>query len=142
MCSSDLEPRTPQACATCFHAHRIRTPSAITLLRRCRRSSPSSVLSDCVVRPSRTYPTATMLHLVPSSPATLALHYPAPCICMIPTTHSRLLGTLYVHRPFLSPCSRVSNPLSKPTQNKPPCKNLIYDESLLRTIFLLVNVCM
>ena len=31
-----VEPRTPQACATCFHAHRIRTPSALTLLRRCR----------------------------------------------------------------------------------------------------------
>ena len=96
-----VEPRTPQACATCFHAHRIRTPSALTLLRRCHRYSPSSVPSDCPVRPSRMYPTATMLHLAPYQPehrrALLDVFW-----YMILTTRSRL------HEPCMHVASRQS----------------------------------
>ncbi|PNT64825.1 hypothetical protein BRADI_4g33532v3 [Brachypodium distachyon] len=70
--------------------HRIRTPSALTLLRRCCRSSPSSVPtdipvdpSDCCLTPAELATTATVLHLASCHPNTKKGSLYKSCCCTV-----------------------------------------------------------
>ena len=74
----------------------------------------------CLVRPNRTYPTATMLHLAPYQPCT-DVHCLTPCRNMIPSRRTSGYSEPYAHVLTVSVLSTVAKREQRNPQEYPWC---------------------